>query len=119
MYRDVSNWVDGCFVCIQFRRRPQKILSSYFTAKHRLPWHHVLLDFEGPITPADRDGGRYILTYTCLVCYGTFLEVVKTLCHSDVRRALLACVIRAKTIPCLASHDGDVAFLNLLFQELE
>ena len=32
---------------------------------------------------------------------------------------MLACVIRAKTIPCLAGHDGDVAFLNLLFEELE
>ena len=47
------------------------------------------------------------------------LEVLKSLCHTDVRRAMLACVLRAKTIPCLAGHDGDKVFLNLLFEELE
>ena len=77
----------------------------------------MIIDFEGPITPADIDGGRYILTYTCLTCNGSMLEVLTSLCHTDVRRAMLACVLRTKTIPCLAGHDGDKAFLNLLFED--
>ena len=119
MAQDISEWVERCYTCIQFRKRPQKPFTGFFTSQHQLPWHHVLLDFEGPITPADVDGGRYILTYTCLVCYGSLLEVVPALTHNHVRRALLACVLRAKTIPCLAGHDGDQAFTSLLFQELE
>ena len=79
----------------------------------------MIIDFEGPITPADIDGGRYILTYSCLTCNGSMLEVLKSLCHMDVRRAMLACVLSTKTIPCLAGHDGDKALLNLLFEELE
>ena len=93
MPKDVCDWVDMCFVCIQFRKRPQKVLSNFFTTRHRLPWHHVLIDFEGPITPVDLSGGRYTITYTCLVCSGTLLVVLKSLCHSEVRRAMLACVI--------------------------
>ena len=116
---DVKAWVDACYACVQFRRRPRKVLSSPIVARHHLPWHHVLVDFEGPITPADRDGGRYILKYICLVCGGCMLEVVEALTHSQVRRAFLACVLRAKTLPMLLGHDGDQAFTNLLFSELE
>ncbi len=47
------------------------------------------------------------------------LEVVPALTHAEVRRGLLACVLRTKTIPCLVGHDGDIAFTNLLFLELE
>ena len=85
-------WVDACFACAQFRKRPSKVLTSFFVARHRLPWHHVMVDFEGPITPADRDGARYILTYTCLLCGGALLEIAESLTHSQARRSFLACV---------------------------
>ena len=117
--KDVVKWIYKCATCAKFRRAPRKLLQSHFSPKHLLPWHHVLVDFEGPITPADRDGGRYIFTYTCLVCLGSFLEVIPSLTHYYVRKAVLACVFKAKTIPMLFGHDGGVEFCNILIAELE
>ena len=92
--KEVERWVDECYTCNKFRRRPLKVLTSHFLTSHNLPWHHVLIDFEGPITPADREGFRYILTYTCLLCGGSLLECVRDLTHSEVRKALFALVMR-------------------------
>ena len=119
MAADISRWVDVCFTCAQFRKQPRKVLSSCFVARHRLPWHHGMVDFEGPITPADRDGFRFIMTYTCLLCHGSLLEVTKDLGIPQVRRAMSRSMFRAKAIPLLLEHDGDQAFTNLCFQELE
>jgi hypothetical protein len=112
MAQDVSSWIEVCWACIQYRRKAGKVLTTYFVSWHRLPWHHVLVDFEGPITPADRDGGRYSFTYTCLVCYGSFLAVVPSLAHTHVRRALTQCVLRSSTFPELLGHDGGPPSLS-------
>ncbi len=31
------------------------------------PWHHIGIDFIGPISPASHQGNRYILTFTNFV----------------------------------------------------
>ena len=38
--------VARCWVCIQYRRRPGKILTSFCVARAKLPWHHVLIDLQ-------------------------------------------------------------------------
>ena len=50
---------------------------------------------------------------------GTLVEPLRSLEHTNVRQAYYMVICRAKTIPWLVGHDGDPAFINLFFQELE
>ena len=116
---DVFGWVELCWVCCRFRLRTMKVPAKFFVSRASAPWQHVLVDFEGPMTPADVDGYRYIFTYTCMVCLGSYLVAVKNLTHQEVRRAMITCVLRSLTIPWYLGHDGGPEFTSLLFQELE
>ena len=51
--------------CLQFRKKGCKMLTQMIVPVGLLPWQHVMIDLEGPITPADIDGYTYIFTYTC------------------------------------------------------
>ena len=62
MQADIAAAVELCWVCLQFRKRPAQLLSRPFAAWASLPWQHVLIDFEGPKTPPDLQGYRYIFT---------------------------------------------------------
>ena len=96
-----------------------KVPAQFFVSRASAPWQHVLVDFVGPMTPADVDGYRYMFTYTCMVCLGSYLVAVKNLTHQEVRRAMITCVLRSLTIPWYLGHDGGPEFTSLLFQELE
>ena len=66
--RCVEEWVKSCWACLRFRQQTTKIQAGFFTPRHRLPFHHVMIDCEGRITPSDMDGAAYMLTYVC-VCH--------------------------------------------------
>ena len=72
---------------------------------------------EGPSTPADRDGNKYVLTYICCLCHGVLLEPCRGLKHSEVRRAFARCLFRAGTLPVMVRNDRGVEFKSVLMQE--
>eukprot|EP00969_Alexandrium_andersonii_P035078 1535566-Alexandrium_andersonii.AAC.1 len=53
----------GSEMCIRDRRRPDVDC-----------WDKVVIDMEGPSTPADRDGNEHVLTCPCFLRRGVLLE---------------------------------------------
>ena len=115
--RRVEEWCNSCWVCLRFRSQPHKI-QAVFAPRYRLPFHHVMIDVEGRITPADIDGAAYVLTYVCVTTGAPLFESMASVKHADLRRALMKCVCRAKTWPMLVAHDRGKGFVNALMEEL-
>ena len=60
---DVFGWIELCWICIQFRLKATKVPAKFFVSRASAPWQHVLIDFEGPMTPADIEGiGTFLPT---------------------------------------------------------
>ena len=102
--RCVEEWVKSCWVCLRFRQQTTKIRAGFVTPRYRLPFHHVMIDCEGRITPSDIDGSAYVLTYVCVTTGAPLFEGMASVRHADPRRAVLKCVRRAKTWPMLVEH---------------
>ncbi|CAK0811447.1 unnamed protein product, partial [Prorocentrum cordatum] len=115
---DIEKWCASCWACLRFRKQTTKVQASFIVARHRLPFHHVVIDVEGRITPPDVDGFAYVLTYICVTTGAPLLEPLKHLQHSEVRRAFFRCATRAKTWPMLVSSDRGKEFCNALMEEL-
>ena len=113
-----EQWVEACWVCICFRKQTTKIQSGFFQPRHRLPFHHVMVDVEGRITPADSDGSSYVLTWICVTTGAPLFEPMQSTRHSCLRRAAFRCAARAKTWPMLVASDRGKEFANQLMEEL-
>ena len=105
-------------MCLRFRQQTTKIQAGFFTPRYRLPFHHVMIDCEGRITPSDMDGSAYVLTYVCVTTGAPLFEGMASVRHADLRRAVLKCVCRAKTWPMLFAHGRGKEFVNALMEEL-
>ena len=75
------------------------------------------MDFEGPVTPEDRYGNKYILTYLCCISHAVMFEPVKNLTHSEVRRAFSRLLFRSRSLPKLLRTDRGQEFKNALMEE--
>ena len=95
MSRDVEAWTESCMTCIRFRSRPTRPEQVAVKPLDCDCWSEVMIDFEGPSNPPDRQGCRYVLTYFCCLSHGVLLEPVKNLRASEVRRALSKCMFRS------------------------
>ena len=115
---DVELWVDRCWACIRFRRVPQKGMESFIAPSALFPWLQVMLDFEGPSTPASAAGSRYVLTYMRLLCHGCLYEPLRDLSESQVRRAFIRCVCRAGVMPDQIAVYRGPEIWNALMREL-
>ncbi|CAK0865466.1 unnamed protein product, partial [Prorocentrum cordatum] len=115
---DIEKWCASCWACLRFRKQTTKVQASFIVARHRLPFHHVVIDVEGRITPPDVDGFAYVLTYICVTTGAPLLEPLKNLQHCEVRRAFFRCATRAKTWPMLVRSDRGKEFCNALMEEL-
>ena len=80
-------------------------------------WQWVMVDLEGPSTPADMDGCIYTMTYICCVCNGILIEKSKKCNAREARRMFAACVFRSGTIPSMVNSDRGTEFKNALMQE--
>ena len=114
----VEKWVRACWVCLRYRQQTTKIHAGFFVARFRLPFHHVLIDCEGRITPPDVDGSAYVLTYLCATTGAPLFEAMVSLQHSCLRRAFFRCAARAKTWPMLLGHDRGPELGNALMEEM-
>eukprot|EP00969_Alexandrium_andersonii_P081774 3604813-Alexandrium_andersonii.AAC.1 len=92
MRKDVASWVETCLTCQRFRKR----LTKQETLGVRRPdidcWEEVMIDMEGPSTPAERDGNKHVLTYICRLRHGVLLEPCWGLKHSELRQAFARCL---------------------------
>ena len=80
-------------------------------------WQEVSVDCEGP-NREDREGLQYSLTYFDCLSHAVLLEPMRSLTHSEVRRAFVRCVLRSRTMPSLVRSDRGAEFKNALMAEL-
>ena len=117
MEEDIKRWVEGCLSCLKGRSRPTKVEAKAVKCGATSCWEEVSVDCEGS-NKEDRDGYRYSLTYLCCLCHGVLLEPMRSLTHTDVRKAFTKCILRSRTIPSLVRSDRGVEFKNTLMKEL-
>ena len=117
MKTDVFAWYDDCLTCIRFRKRPtrQDQVAVKPTSFH--PWQEVMIDCEGSSRPPDAAGHTYVLSYFCCLTHGVLLEPMKSLSHSEVRRAFSRALFRSGTIPKLVRSDRGPEFKNTMMAE--
>ena len=117
MKADFGNWTASCLTCLRFRGRPTKQEMGSYKPTHLHPWQEVMIDCEGSSQPPDAYGNKYILTYFCCLCHAVFLEPMKDLTASEVRRAFARCVFRSGTVPWLLRSDRGPEFRSLIMRE--
>ena len=108
---DVKLWVSKCLACLKGRARPTKVEARAVKCSAETCWQEVSVDCEGP-NREDRDGYRYSLTYFDCLSHAVLLEPLKSLTHSEVRRAFTRCVLRSRTLPALVRSDRGPEFKN-------
>eukprot|EP00969_Alexandrium_andersonii_P124658 5510075-Alexandrium_andersonii.AAC.1 len=57
-----------CWQCLQYRATPQKLPASFVATASFGCWRHVMIDCEGPSSPPDQDGYRFVVSYMRIVC---------------------------------------------------
>ena len=115
--KDIEQWIEHCATCIRFRKRPTKQDSVAVRPVDLECWEEVMVDFEGPSSPADRGGNKYVLTYVCCLCHGVLFEPGVNLTHAEVRRMFARCIFRAGTLPKIVRSDRGPEFRSLLLAE--
>ena len=115
--QDVAAWVSRCLACIKGRSRPTKVEARAVKCGAETCWQEVSVDCEGP-NREDREGLRYSLTYFDCLSHAVLLEPMRSLTHSEVRRAFVRCVLRSRTMPSLVRSDRGAEFKNALMAEL-
>ena len=70
---DLEIWVSRCLVRIKGESNLQK-RSVSVRSSHLQCWEEVSMDFEGPMTPENRQGNKYILTYMCCISHAVMFE---------------------------------------------
>mgnify|MGYP003323481527 CR=1 FL=1 len=74
LHVDVVRWWDECLTCLRFRKLQTKQEQVARVPVDAEAWEEVMIDLEGPNSPADQDGDKYIMTYICCLCHGILLE---------------------------------------------
>ena len=67
MHTDVETWWLRCHTCQRFRKVAQRQEAPSVIPIEAECWERVMIDIEGPSTPADLDGCIYVMTYICTV----------------------------------------------------
>ena len=119
MRRDVLMWCDRCWQCLQYRRRPDRAPAGCHVSYTQRPWQDVMIDCEGPSSPADiATGARYVLTLRCAMCGGVKLESLERLEQNHFRRAFIRCVFKTGTIPETIRTDRGPEVANAAMDEI-
>ena len=54
---------------------PQKQEAVPVVPTNRDCWEEVMIDLEGPNSPADKAGCKYTMTYICCLCHALLIEL--------------------------------------------
>ena len=117
MSKDVEAWTDECLTCIRFRSRPTRPEQVAVKPLDCDCWSEVMIDFEGPSNPPDRQGCKYVLTYLCCLSHAWLLEPVKYLRASEVHRASAKIMFRSCRLPDLIRSDRGPEFKDAMMAE--
>lgn len=110
MFKDIKEWVSKCITCTRFRKIPQKQLAEAVVPVDAECWAEVMINFEGPCHPLDKDGNKYTMTYVCTVCLAAIFERAKIANSSDARKCFSNCIFRSGRLPDLVRHDRGSQF---------
>ena len=117
MKQDVTKWWESCLTCIRFRKMPQKQEAVPVVPTNRDCWEEVMIDLEGPNSPADKAGCKYTMTYICCLCHALLIESSPKCNGTEVRRMFANCIFRSGTIPTLVRSDRGPELKNALMAE--
>ena len=81
-------------------------------------WEAVMIDLEGPSTPADKSGNIYVMTYICVVCYGVLLEEPTACNRHEARRMFANCMFRSGRVPRMIRSDRGPEFKNAICKSI-
>lgn len=114
MEEDLQRWADACLTCVRFRKRPRKQEQVAVKPVDVQGWEEVMVDLEGPSTPADATGQAYTMTYQCCLCHAVLLEPGSRLTAAEVRRMFARCTFRSGTIPLMLRTDRGPELKNAI-----
>ena len=116
--KDIEDWCQRCITCLRFRRVATKQQSPVATAPLEAEcWEEVMIDLDGPYSPADKQGNQYTMTYICCLCHGILTGRSPKCNAAEARRMLANCMLRSGTMPTLLRSDRGQAFKNVLMAE--
>ena len=117
MMKEIEVMVNECLTCAKGRKRPTKQESVSVKPTNLECWEEVMVDFEGPMLPADAAGNRYVLSYVDMVSHSVLFEPCRDLTRQEVRRAFSKLMFRSRTVPRVLRSDRGQEFRSVVFQE--
>ena len=117
MNKDFDRWTNECLTCIRFRKINTKTPAVATVPSNMDCWQEVMIDLEGPSSPPDAQGNRYLMTYICCLCQGVLQDRSPACNAREARRMFASCVLRSGTIPSLLRSDRGPELKNALMAE--
>ena len=117
MTKEIEVMVNECLTCAKGRKRPTKQESVSVKPTNLECWEEVMVDFEGPMLPADAAGNRYVLSYVDMVSHSVLFEPCRDLTRQEVRGAFSKLMFRSRTVPRVLRSDRGQEFRIVVFQE--
>jgi hypothetical protein len=113
----VRYWVDRCWTCLRLRKQVMKCPVGFMVPSAVFPWHHVIIDIEGPSSPRTLNRSTHVFEYIDVLSHGVVYEPLSGLSHRQVRRALTRCICRVQVVPGLVGLDRGPEMWNTLMRE--
>ncbi|CAE7034866.1 pol, partial [Symbiodinium sp. CCMP2456] len=117
MMKDIETMTNACLTCAKGRKRPTKQETVSVKPTSLECWEEVMMDFEGPMLPADSAGNCYVLSYVDTVSHNVLFEPCTDLTRQEVRRGFSKLMFRSRTVPRLLRTDRGQEFRSAVFQE--
>ena len=121
----VEAWWLACESCSRNRGKPLKALAKQMSTDDEkpeydsaMPWGNVVVDVEGPFSPAGENGARYVLTYKCKVIKASLMATMTRLTRPRFVRAFLECLYKSRRVPKRVFSDRGPEVHNALTKEL-
>lgn len=119
MISDIRHYVKSCMPCLQNNHRRQKAPGALKPIKPPDGvWQLLTMDFHGPITPATKQGNRYIISLTDVLSKFVITKAVRDCTASTAARFLTEEVILKYGTPKCILTDNGTHFTATMMAEL-
>lgn len=119
MTLDIRNYVKSCVPCLQnnhLRRKPPGALKPIKPPEGI--WQLLTMDFHGPITPATRQGNKYIISLTDVLSKFVITKAVRDCTASTAAHFITKEVILKYGTPRCILTDNGTHFTASMMSEL-